>query len=113
MYEIRDDSLFIYPAPTDGVSIIRHSASRNLVDLTASTAEADVFNGRLPKSCHYAIAMGARRFAFLRQRREDSAEKARSDFETTDLPKVISYCNTRDVSAKERNVPAGFRVNPI
>ena len=56
-YEIKDNSLFIYPAPTDGVSIIRHSVANGLIDLTSSVTEANVFNGKIAAKYHYIIAL--------------------------------------------------------
>lgn len=105
-YEIRDNSLFIYPVPTDGVSVIRHYVTRNLIDLTATTAESGVFNGKFPISCHHSIVYGARYQAFLRQGDSAKASQAMAEFEKVHLPKVISYANTRDVSAKRRQTPA-------
>jgi hypothetical protein len=40
---------------------------QNLIDLTASTAESDVFNGKIHKKYHPLIALGAEQFAFIRR----------------------------------------------
>ena len=66
-YEIKDNSLFIYPTPTDDVSIIRHSVANGLIDLTSSVTEANVFNGKIQAKYHYIIALGAREYGYLRR----------------------------------------------
>lgn len=106
VYEIKDNSVFVYPVPTDGVSVIRHYAIRNLVDLTASTAETDVFNGKLPITAHQAIVFGARYYSFVRLGDSAKASQAMAEFENVHFRKFISYVNTRVPSAKPRNVPA-------
>ena len=37
---------------------------QNLIDLTASTAESDVFNGKIHKKYHPLIALGAERLSY-------------------------------------------------
>lgn len=111
-YEIKDNSLFIYPAPTDGVSIIRHSVANGLIDLTSTTTEANIFNGKIQSKYHYIIALGAREYGFLRRNLQNEAQLAEAKFQRV-LRTMLSSLNTRDTSAKKRQTADGFRVNPL
>ena len=112
IYEIKDNSLFIYPAPTDGVSIIRHSVANGLIDLTSSVTEANVFNGKIQAKYHYIIALGAREYGYLRRGLQTEAQLAEAKFQRA-LKTMLSSINTRDTSAKIRQTADGFRVNPL
>lgn len=111
-YEIKDNSLFIYPAPTDGVSIIRHSVANGLIDLTSSVTEANVFNGKIAAKYHYIIALWAREYWYLRRGLQQEAQLAESKFQRA-LTTMLNSLNTRDTSAKIRQVANGFKVNPL
>lgn len=111
-FEIKDNSLFIYPTPTDGVSIIRHYASNNLIDLTSTASESNVFNGKISSKHHYLIPLWARYYGFIRRSKINEAVEADNEFERK-LASFLSSINTRNVSAKKRQTSPWFAVNPL
>lgn len=48
----------IFPVPTaTTIGDIKMYVVQNLIDITASTAEDDIFNGKIHKKYHYLIAL--------------------------------------------------------
>lgn len=69
----------IFPVPTAIGSGI-HYIVQNLIDLTSSTTEADVFNGKIHKKYHYLIALGAEQYCYTRRQQDAKAQEAKSRF---------------------------------
>mgnify|MGYP006977221529 FL=1 len=81
IYTIQDNSVMIFPTPTaTTIGDIKLYVVQNLIDLTASTAEADVFNGKIHKKYHSLIALGAEQFAFIRRQLKNDAQEAEARF---------------------------------
>jgi hypothetical protein len=94
------------------VSVIRHYAAHNLIDLTSSVSASDVFNGKISSKYHYLVPMGARFYAYIRRTLPNEATQAENEFDAK-LSKFLSSINTRNVSANRRQTADGFRVNPL
>jgi len=69
----------IFPAPIV-VGSGKHYIIQNLIDITASTAEADIFNGKIHKKYHPLIELGARQYGYERRQLKEDAEQARQKF---------------------------------
>lgn len=114
-FTIQDNSFMIFPAPTViGTGI--HYIVQNLIDLTSSTTEADVFNGKIHKKYHYIIPLGAEQYCYIRRGMKAEAQEAESRllkkiFGDGRLPWVISMLNTRQRWARIRQMPAWYKVN--
>jgi hypothetical protein len=71
----------IFPVPTaTTIGDIRMYVVQNLIDITSSTAEADIFNGKIHKKYHPLIELGARQYAYERRQLKEDAEQARQKF---------------------------------
>jgi len=71
----------IFPVPTaTSIGDIRMYVVQNLIDLTASTAETDVFNGKIHKKYHPLIALGAEQYCYIRRTLKNEAQEAETRF---------------------------------
>ena len=71
----------IFPVPTaTTIGDIKMYVIQNLIDITASTAEADIFNGKIHKKYHPLIELGARQYGYERRQLKEDAEQARQKF---------------------------------
>lgn len=114
-FTIQDNSFMIFPAPTVIGSGI-HYIVQNLIDLTSTTEEADVFNGKIHKKYHYLISLGAEQYCFTRRQQEEKAMNAKNKFLSAlfgdwRLPWAIALLNTRQRGARIRQMPAWYKVN--
>lgn len=121
IYTIQDNSVMIFPVPTaTTIGDIRWYVVQNLIDITASTAEADIFNGKIHKKYHPLIELGARQYAYERRQLKEDAEQARQKFmvelfgwvnkEGIKVPWMLNLLNTRQRGARIRQMPAGYEV---
>lgn len=121
IYTIQDNSVMIFPVPTaTTVWTIRFYVVQNLIDLTASTAEEDVFNGKIHKKYHPLIALGAEQYCFVRRTLKNEAQEAETRFlgkilwENVNgkyIPWMMDLINTRQRGARIRQMPNWFKVN--
>lgn len=76
-----DNSIEIFPTPFKSVTNgIKQRVVQNLIDLTAGTAEADIFNGKIHVNNHYFIALGAFEHIYRQRQLENDAVNARRVF---------------------------------
>lgn len=121
IYTIQDNSVMIFPVPTaTTVWTIRMYIIQNLIDITASTAEDDIFNGKIHKKYHPLIELGARQYGYERRQLKEDAEQARQKFmvelfgwvnkEGIKVPWMLNMLNTRQRGARIRQMPAWYEV---
>ena len=121
IYTIQDNSIMIFPVPTaTTIGDIKIYWVQNLIDLTSSTAETDVFNGKIHKKYHPLIALGAEQFYFVRNRQLDKAQEAEIRFHGKLFweyvngkyaPWMLDMLNTRQRWARIRQMPTWFTVS--
>lgn len=119
-YTIQDNSVMIFPVPTaTTIGDIKLYVVQNLIDLTASTAESDVFNGKIHKKYHPLIALGAEQFSYIRRQLKNDASEAQKRFNGKIFgeningkyaPWMMDMLNTRTRWARIRQMPTGFNV---
>lgn len=81
MYRVMDGSIEIFPAPTKLVTNGgKQRVVQNLIDLTSSTTESAIFNGRIHANNHYFIALGAFEHIYRQRQLENDAVNARRVF---------------------------------
>jgi hypothetical protein len=116
IYTIQDNSVMIFPVPTaTTIGDIKMYVIQNLIDITSSTAEADIFNGKIHKKYHPLIELGARQYGYERRQLKDDAEQARQKFmvelfggvnkEGIKVPGMLNLINTRQRGARIRQMP--------
>lgn len=116
IYTIQDNSVMVFPVPTTlTVGNIRMYIIQNLIDLTASTAEEDIFNWKVHKKYHPLIALWAEEYCYIRRQLKNEAQEARQRFlnalfGTGNLPWMMDMLNTRQRWARIRQMPAWFNV---
>ncbi len=121
IYTIQDNSVMIFPVPTaTTIGDIKMYVVQNLIDITASTAEADIFNGKIHKKYHPLIELGARQYGYERRQLKEDAEQARQKFmvelfggvnkEGIKVPWMLNLLNTRQRGARIRQMPAWYEV---
>lgn len=121
IYTIQDNSVMIFPVPTaTTIGDIKMYVVQNLIDITASTAEADIFNGKIHKKYHPLIELGARQYGYERRQLKEDAEQARQKFmvelfggvnkEGIKVPWMLNMLNTRQRGARIRQMPAWYEV---
>lgn len=120
IYTIQDNSVMIFPVPTaTTIWDIKMYVVQNLIDLTASTAESDVFNGKIHKKYHPLIALGAEQFAFIRRQLKNDAQEAEARFNGKLFgeyvngkyaPWMLDMLNTRTRGARIRQMPSWYKV---
>jgi len=118
-FDIKDNSFKIFPAPTV-IGSGKYYIIQNLIDITASTAEADIFNGKIHKKYHPLIELGARQYGYERRQLKEDAEQARQKFmvelfggvnkEGIKVPWMLNMLNTRQRGARIRQMPAWYEV---
>lgn len=118
-FTIQDNSFMIFPSPT-AIWSGKHYIIQNLIDITASTAEADIFNGKIHKKYHPLIELGARQYWYERRQLKNDAEEARQKFmvelfgwvnkEGIKVPWMLNMLNTRQRGARIRQMPAWYSV---
>ncbi len=71
----------IFPVPTAlTVGYIKMYIIQNLIDLTATTTEDDIFNGKIPTKYHSLIALGAEQYSYQRRQMFDKAQESEQRF---------------------------------
>lgn len=121
IYTIQDNSIMIFPVPTaTTIGDIKMYVIQNLIDITASTAEADIFNGKIHKKYHPLIELGARQYGYERRQLKEDAEQARQKFmvelfggvnkEGIKVPWMLNMLNTRQRGARIRQMPTWYSV---
>jgi hypothetical protein len=121
IYTIQDNSVMIFPVPTaTTIGDIRMYVVQNLIDITASTAEVDIFNWKIHKKYHPLIELGARQYWYERRQLKDDAEQARQKFmvelfggvnkEGIKVPGMLNLINTRQRGARIRQMPTWYEV---
>lgn len=116
IYTIQDNSVMIFPVATaTTVWTYKLYVVQNLIDLTASTAETDVFNGKIHKKYHPLIALGAEEYCYIRRQQKQEAQEARNRFLsalfwTGNIPWMLSMINTRLRGARIRQMPVWYEV---
>lgn len=120
IYTIQDNSVMIFPVPTaTTIWDIRYYVVQNLIDLTASTAEWDVFNGKIHKKYHPLIALGAEQYAYIRRNLKNDAQEAEERFHGKLFweyvngkyaPWMLDMLNTRTRWARIRQMPTWYNV---
>lgn len=120
IYTIQDNSVMIFPVPTAlTVGYIKMYIIQNLIDLTASTTEDDIFNGKIPTKYHPLIALGAEQYSYQRRQMFDKAQESEQRFHgklfgeyawSKYVPWMLDLLNTRNRGARIRQMPAWFNV---
>ena len=120
IYTIQDNSVMIFPVPTaTTIGDIKMYVVQNLIDLTASTAETDVFNGKIHKKYHPLIALGAEQYCYNRRTLKNDAQEAETRFlgkllgENANgkyIPWMMDLINTRTRGARIRQMPTWYSV---
>lgn len=81
LFRVMDNSIEIFPTPFKSVTNgIKQRVVQNLIDLTAGTAEADIFNGKIHVNNHYFIALWAFEHVYRQRQLENDAVNARNTF---------------------------------
>jgi hypothetical protein len=81
MFTIVDNSVLIFPKPINSVTGCgKMRVVQNLIDLTSSTAESAIFNGKIHANHHYFIALGAFEHIYRQRKLENDAITARKVF---------------------------------
>ena len=121
IYTIQDNSIMFFPVPTTAtVWTYRMYWVQNLIDLTASTGETDIFNGKVHKKYHPLIALGAEQYCYTRRLLKQDAKEAETRFHCKlfgeyvngkYVPGMIDMLNTRTRGARIRQMPTWFNVN--
>lgn len=71
----------IFPVPTaTTIGTLKLYVVQNLIDLTETTDEDDVFNGKIHKKYHPLIALGAEQYSFIRRQLKNDASEAETRF---------------------------------
>lgn len=119
IYTIQDNSIMIFPVATATTTgYIRMYIIQNLIDLTASTAETDVFNGKINKKYHTLIALGAEQYSYQRRQMFDKAQESEARFHWKLFgeyvngkyaPWMLDLINTRQRWARIRQMPTWFK----
>ncbi len=121
IYTIQDNSIMIFPVPTaTTIGDIKMYVVQNLIDITPSTTEADIFNGKIHKKYHPLIELWARQYGYERRQLKEDAEQARQKFmvelfggvnkEWIRIPGMLNLLNTRQRGARIRQMPAWYEV---
>lgn len=120
LYTIQDNSVMIFPVATaTTVWTYKLYVVQNLIDLTESTAETDVFNGKIHKKYHPLIALGAEQYCYARREQKDKAQEAETRFlgkllwENVNgkyIPWMMDLINTRQRGARIRQMPTWYEV---
>ena len=120
IYTIQDNSIMIFPVPTaTTLGTIRIYGIQNLIDLTASTTEWDVFNGKIHKKYHPLISLGAEQYWHIRARNEAKSQEAEARFHWKLFweyingkysPWMLDMLNTRTRGARIRQMPTWYKV---
>lgn len=120
IYTIQDNSVMIFPVPTaTTIGDIKMYVVQNLIDLTASTAETDVFNGKIHKKYHPLIALGAEQYAYIRRNLKQDSQEAEARFHWKLFweyvngkyaPWMLDMLNTRTRWARIRQMPTWYNV---
>lgn len=106
IYFIADNSYFIYPAPKEAATNwIKLYGIKSLSDIVATTAEADLFWGKIPTKYHNLISEGMEQFIFATQGKKAEAENAKNIFELEKLPKLVKKLGDRKVGIQLRWTP--------
>ena len=118
-FTIQDNSFMIFPFPK-AIGTWKHYIVQNLIDITVSTAEVDIFNGKIHKKYHPLIELGARQYGYERRQLKDDAEQARQKFmvelfggvnkEGVKIPGMLNLINTRQRGARIRQMPTWYSV---
>lgn len=103
IYFIADNSVFIYPYPSEAVTNgIKFYGIKSLADIVATTAEADLFGGKIPTKYHNLISEGMEQFIFATQWKKAESKAAKDIFELEKLPKLVEKLWNRKVGIQLR-----------
>lgn len=103
IYFIADSSIFIYPYPKESVTDgIKYYGIKSLVDITATTTEADMFGGKIPVKYYYMISEGMKQFIFTAKGLPNESEWAKNIFEREILPSLVEKLGNRKVGISIR-----------
>lgn len=118
IYTIQDNSIMFFPVPVVAWTY-RLYVVQNLIDITASTAESDVFNGKIHKKYHSIIALGAEQYSYIRRQLKQDAQEAETRFHGKlfweyvngkYVPWMLDMLNTRTRWARIRQMPTWYNV---
>lgn len=99
--------MFIYPTPLEAVtSGLKFYGIKSLADLTAATAEADIFGGKIAPKYHYVLADGMKSFIRFGQGRDAEGEAFKTNFERVILPSLVNKIGNRKVGISMRGSPS-------
>lgn len=112
LYRIMDNSIEIFPTPTKSVTNGgKERVVQNLIDLTSSTTEANIFNGKIHANNHIFIAYWAMEHIYRQRKLENDAVNARRVFLSKlygDWMKdigLLGRLNNRNVSTMNSKAP--------
>jgi len=81
-YFIKDDSLFLFPAPkTSEIASLKLEWIKWLEDLTLTSTESEVFNNKIPKKFHTIISMWMLEYIYQSRWMINKADNARIAYE--------------------------------
>lgn len=115
-YTIQDNSIMIFPSPV-ATWTGKYYAVQNLIDITSSTTEANIFNGRIHKKYHYIIAIGAEQYAYRRLKLEQEEANANARFmkalfwDGGQIPWMMNLLDNRQRGARVRQMPEWYSYN--
>lgn len=120
VYTIQDNSVMIFPVPTaTTIGDIKMYVVQNLIDITASTAEDDIFNGKIHKKYHYLIALWAEQYSYIRRWLKQESQEAEARFHGKLFweyvnwkyaPWMLDMLNTRTRWPRIRQMPTWYNV---
>lgn len=120
IYTIQDNSVMIFPVPTaTTIWDIKMYVVQNLIDITADTAEDDIFNGKVHKKYHYLIALWAEQYSYIRRNLKQESQEAETRFHGKLFweyinwkyaPWMLDMLNTRTRWVRIRQMPTWFKV---
>lgn len=120
IYTIQDNSVMIFPVPTaTTIWDIKMYVVQNLIDITADTEEADIFNGKVHKKYHYLIALWAEQYSYIRRNLKQEAQEAEARFHGKLFweyinwkyaPWMLDMLNTRTRWVRIRQMPTWYNV---
>jgi len=100
-YYVADNSVFVCPAPTVAVtSWLRLYGTQNLVDLTETTADADIFNGKIPAKFFRYIVQGMLEPIYKMQKLHNEANNEAAKYENM-RSKLVEYLSDRSMNVME------------
>jgi hypothetical protein len=98
IYFVADNSYFIFPAPQEAIAWgIKMYWIKSLADITASTTEADMFNGKIPTKYFYMLSDWMAQFILKSKWQKQEAQASKQIFENETLRSLKDKLGNRKI----------------